>query len=302
METQQWFYEQNGAQEGPVSDSAIQAMQAAGTINGQTLVWREGLQDWVPLANSELSTGASYPPANHSFFPRQARLKSDFNFGIFDVIGKSWKVMVSNFWPFVGFYALVQVIIGFASNLVFPVFFMLFPMMGGYMYYTLKRVRGQNGDLENLFDGFKRRFGSLVAISTLMWIPIFVVLLPFIGFFIYITSNEAWAEANPGMVIGGLSGGLLLLGLVSSIFGTIATLAALLCLDCDASWNNALGLATKAYMKHFFKMTIFSIIAYFLLNIGVLFLVVGMFISGAWMVTAFSVLYEEAFGDQQAGE
>ncbi len=44
-----WFYALNGRQQGPVSDEQLQALAQARTIDGNTLVWREGMKDWQPL-------------------------------------------------------------------------------------------------------------------------------------------------------------------------------------------------------------------------------------------------------------
>jgi hypothetical protein len=45
----QWFYASNGQQAGPISEAELEALLRAGTINPQTLIWREGMTDWQPL-------------------------------------------------------------------------------------------------------------------------------------------------------------------------------------------------------------------------------------------------------------
>ena len=45
-----WHYSINGQQLGPVSAEEIQRLLAAGTINGSSLVWRDGLANWLPLS------------------------------------------------------------------------------------------------------------------------------------------------------------------------------------------------------------------------------------------------------------
>lgn len=49
-----WFYESGGQQQGPVSDSALDALIAEGKITGSTLVWHEGMADWKPLREARL--------------------------------------------------------------------------------------------------------------------------------------------------------------------------------------------------------------------------------------------------------
>jgi hypothetical protein len=45
-----WFYEFNGEQKGPVSDEELDRLVAQGVVLPTTLVWRDGLPNWTPLA------------------------------------------------------------------------------------------------------------------------------------------------------------------------------------------------------------------------------------------------------------
>lgn len=54
-----WYYEQNGAQQGPVDEPAAQRLIADGVIGRRTLVWREGMVDWQPAEGSDL--GRMFP-------------------------------------------------------------------------------------------------------------------------------------------------------------------------------------------------------------------------------------------------
>ena len=45
-----WFYALNGQQLGPVSDSQLDTLLQSGAIDAKTLVWRDGMADWQPLA------------------------------------------------------------------------------------------------------------------------------------------------------------------------------------------------------------------------------------------------------------
>lgn len=60
-----WYYELNQTQNGPVDEAVVAGLLANGTLTVNTLVWREGLVDWVPLHQTELSRSAvtaSAPP------------------------------------------------------------------------------------------------------------------------------------------------------------------------------------------------------------------------------------------------
>ncbi|MEA3207420.1 MAG: hypothetical protein QOE70_477 [Chthoniobacter sp.] len=73
-----WYYEQAGERQGPVPDSELDRLLASGAISESTLVWREGMADWAPLAQARPATGAptEAPPegwiqctATGRFFP-----------------------------------------------------------------------------------------------------------------------------------------------------------------------------------------------------------------------------------------
>src|SRR4051794_26489609 len=58
-----WFYESNGEQKGPVTDTELDQLIAQGTVLPTTLVWREGLASWTPLAQARPSVPPPVPGA-----------------------------------------------------------------------------------------------------------------------------------------------------------------------------------------------------------------------------------------------
>jgi hypothetical protein len=58
--TDMWYYlDQTQQQQGPVEDNQPLALQSNGTINSQTLIWRDGLANWIPLSQSTLLVAPS---------------------------------------------------------------------------------------------------------------------------------------------------------------------------------------------------------------------------------------------------
>ena len=53
-----WYYEAEGATVGPVSDADVRMLVENGFISPETLLWREGLAEWVPLRKTEFGRGA----------------------------------------------------------------------------------------------------------------------------------------------------------------------------------------------------------------------------------------------------
>jgi hypothetical protein len=48
MDTSQWFYGRDGAQQGPVADDELKRLAESGGIRPHDLVWREGMAQWQP--------------------------------------------------------------------------------------------------------------------------------------------------------------------------------------------------------------------------------------------------------------
>ena len=46
-----WFYEKDNAQYGPVSELKIPSLITSGQIDQTSLIWREGMEEWIPLSD-----------------------------------------------------------------------------------------------------------------------------------------------------------------------------------------------------------------------------------------------------------
>lgn len=59
-----WYYTRDGHQVGPVSESEIPYLINSGVVVASTLVWHEGMTDWLPANQSTLSKllSAATPP------------------------------------------------------------------------------------------------------------------------------------------------------------------------------------------------------------------------------------------------
>lgn len=56
-----WFYVENGAQAGPVTDDQLRQLSASGRINGETLIWKDGMAQWTALAQAAPQLMAAAP-------------------------------------------------------------------------------------------------------------------------------------------------------------------------------------------------------------------------------------------------
>jgi uncharacterized RDD family membrane protein YckC len=46
-----WYYAVNGQQAGPVEDAELQRLAMVGTVTASTLVWRAGMENWMPFGS-----------------------------------------------------------------------------------------------------------------------------------------------------------------------------------------------------------------------------------------------------------
>lgn len=57
-----WYYVEAGAQKGPLDDAKFLELVANATIRADTLVWREGMKDWMPYASVAGAAGQAPAP------------------------------------------------------------------------------------------------------------------------------------------------------------------------------------------------------------------------------------------------
>jgi hypothetical protein len=85
-------------------------------------------------------------------------------------LSRAWTLMLSDFWPILGYSTVVLLLMG-AANYLYVGLVINGPLLGGLMAYYLRRIRSQPGDWENIFSGFRGSFLSLflaVLISSLL--------------------------------------------------------------------------------------------------------------------------------------
>ncbi|MDA0322788.1 MAG: DUF975 family protein [Verrucomicrobia bacterium] len=56
-----WYYVENGESVGPVADANFDAAVTAGKVTDETLVWQEGMADWLPYAQVRPEAPAGVP-------------------------------------------------------------------------------------------------------------------------------------------------------------------------------------------------------------------------------------------------
>jgi uncharacterized RDD family membrane protein YckC len=62
-----WYYAQGEERIGPLADAAFQQLVQQGTISAETLVWREGMQNWAPYGTVSAQAPAGRTPSPQEF-------------------------------------------------------------------------------------------------------------------------------------------------------------------------------------------------------------------------------------------
>ncbi|MBP6600344.1 MAG: DUF4339 domain-containing protein [Verrucomicrobiales bacterium] len=316
-----WFYEISGERHGPVTSEEILRLYGLGELKDSNLVWRNGLNDWITFSASELAPSLSSPPppprvlatspppvpkSSLPFVPRQAKIRADFHPQIRHCFERAWNLLKGDFWPIVGCFTLITLIVGIASQFFIPIFFLIYPLMAGFYWYVLLKVRGQEATVDLLFEGCRRQFGPLailnlivVGLSMVAMLVLFVIIAIVFVISASGSSNVEQALQNPAtlaMVIGVTTLFSFLLMIPMMILSQVSYFASILILDCQLGANQAMGLAwtvTKSFLGKFILFLLLTSLLYF---VGMIAFYIGIFVTGAWASVAMVYLYEDAFG------
>ena len=220
------------------------------------------------------------PTASAEAFAREI-LARDYKLDIRSCVRRGWKLLKGEFWPFVGITALFLALLGFAScfggasfnhhtggdstlEITSAVATLVWgPLVGGLLFYFLKKIRREPAVIETAFCGFSHRFLHLFlagfATSALTWLG-FLLVLP--GIYLLV----AWMFTLP------------------------------LVMDKQLDFWSAMELSRKVVTKHWFKLLGLALILWLLLFAGVVALIVGVFVVCPLVLAALMYAYEDIFG------
>jgi hypothetical protein len=78
-----WFYAVGAERKGPVPEAELDRLVAQGEVRPDTLVWREGMADWKPLAEARPVTSTGQPPKIPAAVPAGASVTCNGCSGVF---------------------------------------------------------------------------------------------------------------------------------------------------------------------------------------------------------------------------
>lgn len=200
----------------------------------------------------------------------QDLLVRDYDLNVGSCLSRGWQLVKDDFWPMVGIVALILLLVHVASSTAVGIV-AGGPLMGGLWLFLLRRVRGQAANVETAFSGFRIAFVDLF----LAWAVMFVLTL--IGFLLF---------------------------LLPGIYLTVAWMFALLIvIDQRLPFWPALEMSRRVVNRHWFKLFWFSVVLLLINVLGLLFCVVGFFLTAPITLAATVFAYEDIFraAEQRAG-
>jgi hypothetical protein len=172
----------DGKEYGPVDAGQIRAWIASGRANLETKARADGSDEWKTVAEFPEITEPAAARA-FRFAPRAAQLD------IISCYERSWALLKANFWPLFGasFVAisLLSLLLWIQTEaaylqMITPAF--AAPLIGGWYYFFLRKIRGEAATVGDLFGGFSRGFGTLAAtgllVTTFMMLGIICLIIP----------------------------------------------------------------------------------------------------------------------------
>jgi uncharacterized membrane protein len=188
----------DGKEYGPVSAAQVRSWIASGRANPQTRVKAEGSDEWHTIEDFPEIT-APGPAAGLPLAVRAGKLD------IISCYERSWSLLKANFWPLVGASFVTSALLAGLLllqtqmaylQIITPLF--AGALVGGWYYYFLLKIRGQPTTIGDLFGGFTRAYGSLVAIGILVQIftivGLFLLVLP--GIYLIVAYSFAYILAT----------------------------------------------------------------------------------------------------------
>src|SRR5437899_9594495 len=272
----------DGQQYGPVTDEQVLEWSATHPANSQTQAQTEGATDWKPLsAFPEFADAlAAKPPMLAGSPPRvdavdpdalaDQILGRDYSLDIAGCLGRAWDLVISDFWPIIGVSALVFALV-LAANSVWIGLILNGPLLGGWYWFALKRIRGGRAELADAFTGFSSSSAdfSSVFVQTMLG-ALVASLLTGVGFLFCLL---------PGIYLG-----------VAWKF----TLA--LIMDKHLEFWDAMEVSRKVVTRHWWHLFALLILSALLNLAGLLCCCVGFFVTMPVTVFALMYAYEDIFG------
>ena len=232
-------------------------------------------------------------------FVAELRARGGYSIDVGSVISRAWKLVMSDFWPFLGVTLLAYLVVIVAG--IIPCVGMVIsclvqgPVMGGLYLYYLKKMRGAPAEVGDAFSGFSAPYwGKLALAGTVQVVTMLVMTAPST---IYNLTHlqERRAEPPMGIII------WFILALPLVVWLSVSwSFAYPLITDKGLDFWPAMELSRKVVNMRFWSWILLYFVSGLLGMAGFLCLCVGMLVVLPVIFCAKMVAYEDVFSSGQS--
>ena len=259
----------------------------------------------APVVPEAATAGAAAAPTGSIREIADAYSARAVQIDVFDCLSRSFELWKANLLPLVGVTLLVlvaQMALGLIPLLgMFAGLFLNGVFYGGLYYYYLGKIRGEPREVGDAFAGFSRAFVPLMLASLLTSFLIVAAMLPFFGPFFLVIGKAAMAGGHTPPDLGGVSVGLILLGVIPVLYLGIAwAFTFVLVLDKGFGPWTALEVGRRVVTRQWFRVFFTMLLGGILAMLGLIGLIVGIFFTIPLMFGALLYAYEDLFNPPAA--
>ena len=324
---------------GPYEFDLVKDYFAKGQLLPDDMAWHEGLAEWIPLKNLidgaqaapepvAAPVGNSCPKCQAAIEPDQvvcmgcgnilsgaAQAKTGYSpaspggkLPIVGCIKRGWQVLRGSMGSMILFTVIGYLIVAIGS--VIPLVNLLAsgPLMAGFIYFFILKVRGEEAGIDVLFSGFKRNFVQLMLAGIVPGLLIGAIAIPGMAVLfgtliggIGIPAIEALAQGTIPSIswlsIVGVVVGFLLIIVPCYYFGLCWMFTLPLTIDRQMGFWDAMKASRAAVRGNWWRLLFFMIVIGILGELGVIGLCIGLFITIPWMLTSMACAYEHLAGN-----
>ena len=307
----------DGREYGPVALDVLKQWIAQGRANALTRVLPEGAAEWKALGEiPELAAWLPTAPPPPIVIGAGAEAGSplppdvavrDYDLDIGGCFNRGWELLTGpRMWLVIGGVAIWLLIQGGMQGMAqIPLvgilvalvnFVVAAPLMGGVLFFVLRCLRGEAAQVDDIFAGFKYRFGNLFLCQLVMVLLVIAALIP--GTILIVGGVLATtAHSDAGVVLGValIAFGALVVFLPMIYLGVSWSFALVLIADKRLDFWPAMQLSRSVVSRHFFLVLLLLFVTGIIQSLGICFCCVGMFFTVPLALAIKMSAYERMF-------
>lgn len=279
---------------GPYSLVDLQQYLDEGRVQWDTQVRVSGTDDWMPI-NRLISPPATESASVAEFSVSKPSVSRDSSSSgkvdAMEALRAGWDAFKETMGLSIGVYFVASLLILVSGCLIIGPIFLAGPIWGGVCIYSLKAIRGEHVDFNDLFSGFSN-FGSYFAAFLLILIMVALSTLP--GLLVMFVPAILLGPDGAIVAISMLMGTLLMV-LIPAYYSLRYMFSFLLLADGRAdSAGEALKMSAAGVRRNIGGVLLFFLLAALISGVAGM-TGLGSLFTSPWLGIAMAKMYEDAF-------